>query len=132
MTTKLYVVYLILLFTSILGGIILWDYINQLQTQSFQVFPYVFYKACLFIPTGIVLSLPVFNHNRMKAGNWTFNYIRFIILGVLSLFFMFYPFIHFSFISLPTFIAVPIFNTSTYPIFSIIFGFAILSNFDKK
>ncbi|MEH7347150.1 hypothetical protein V7122_25275, partial [Bacillus sp. JJ1532] len=126
-----YIFYAFLQIISILIVILISNHLLNLQKESYMVFPYVIFKGLVFIPIGIMLGLPTLINKRRQSGKWTFNYYFFLILGIPSLILTIFPFIHFYVLAFPSIISVSLLSTGLYSVFGLIFGYSIISNFNK-
>ena len=99
-------------------------------SATFESFPGVFiYRAAFPILVGVLLSIPQFVNGLGVPGVWTFNWARFLGVGIPCLLILAAPFIHYSQIGqgLPVWIS-PLLETVPYSTAGIIFGYLFLSS----
>ncbi|MGM9986453.1 MAG: hypothetical protein ACI35O_04405 [Bacillaceae bacterium] len=139
MKTKHYIGFILLLFFSIFIAVMTANYIFQIfdktLSETYKHSPIILLKDVLFIPVGVILGLPAFYYKKKQQGKWRFNLLHFLILGVpsllLMLYLMFYLFMPPYFNVLPSNISFAMLEIAPYPVFAVLFGYAIISNWNK-
>lgn len=132
MKTKHFILYTLLLITSLVTAVLITDNILNLQRQHYIVFPYIIFRGLLFIPIGILLGLPGIFTKKRQPGKWKFHYARFLILGIPTLILTIYPLWHFYVFALPESLSVPLIGTNLFPVFGLIFGYSFISNIYRE
>lgn len=125
-----YFLYSLLLFAIIFAVGSIEIHLKQIVSETFTFYPWLIFRCFLYIPVGIALGLPVLMNERKKEGNWKFNYIKSIFVGVPAIYFTFY-FVIYTFIG---FMSYPFSLISSMPsnvVGGIVLGFVIITSFYK-
>ncbi|PGS48825.1 hypothetical protein [Bacillus sp. AFS041924] len=88
-----YLVYLIILGNVIIVGL---KHQNSLYKQSSITYDLIdYYKFQILFPLiiGALLAIPSIFKNFLKQGDWKFNWVRFIVLGLPTLYFAIIPYL---------------------------------------
>lgn len=127
----IYIIYIsVIIFAAIMG-------------ERFNEYLFLLYSTCFkpsyfwFLPVypiliGCLIALPEFISKALKAGVWRFDWLRFLIVGIPSLYIAFTYVIYFGQRGnfLP-FIYLLIYSRQFYIISGIIFGYTLLASFNK-
>lgn len=118
---------LIILVFMILGGLLI-NYIKKLSMVSYNIIPFYLAQSMFFVLFGFILGIPKLRVEFKKPGKWSVDKSRLFILGIPSLILSF-P-VLFYFIPGPIYLFV--FPSELAQAIQILFGFTIISSFQKK
>jgi hypothetical protein len=129
-----YILYSILIFSTLLLTSYLDVKLKQLATESFSLFPWTIYRLLLFIPVGLLLGVPHLVKEKQKSGRWELNYLKLILIGIPALYFTLYFLFHFylQFLRLPSHLGYLLTEVSTYKASGVIFGYILITSLYKK
>lgn len=103
------------------------------QKNTYGLSPFIFLLGFIYVPGGIILGFLRLFGELQKKGKWSFNLYYCLLLGLPSLYFLFYEIIHYkTFAGLPTSFATLILMTKPYPIFGVILGYGVVTSFYKS
>lgn len=113
-----------------------WErHLKLLAGRTYNPYPHLIFLGIFPIIMGIFLAIPVFIKKTKEQGNWYFDWIKFIAVGIPTLYVAISPALYFSPIGkyLPH-IGSIMFSYSSTPLIvcGIIFGYILLSSFDKR
>lgn len=100
--------------------------------QTLKVYPHVFYVGLIYIPLGIILGIIGRIDIFTSKGRWQFKTLYFFVICIPSIYLIFYSYLHYiPFLSLPRKIAVSVLGTKIWPIFGLMFGYGLVTSFQK-
>lgn len=132
MKTTHFILYALLLITSLIIVVLITDKILNVQRETYSIFPYIVYRGLLLIPIGILLGLPRLFSEKMQPGKWKLHYTRFLMLGIPILILTLYPLWHFYVFAFPESISVPLLVTNLFSVFGLIFGYSFISSIYRE
>lgn len=128
----LYIIFVISLLVIGMG----WErHLKLLTGRTYSPYPHLVFLAIFPIVIGIILAIPKIIRKAKEQGNWHFDWVMFIAIGTPTLYVAISPALYFS----PIGIYLPRIGTVTFTysatpqiICGVIFGYLILSVFDKR
>ena len=105
-------------------------------SATFKMFPVIIYYAITPIFYGLLLAIPYFIHETRKKGKLKFDWIKFLAIGIPSLYLVFFHLIYFFIPSLAQYIYphrfVLLDSNIIIAFGGIVFGYLILTSLYKE
>ncbi len=102
-------------------------YFDEMQSQTYRIFPWVIYANLIYILIGLYLRLPNFLKNFKKPGKWKVNLNNILFICIPMLYISFYHYLPFSY-PIPD---ILIHTTGYFRFGSIITGYFLLNSIKK-
>lgn len=137
---SLYIAYVLGLGFILNLGFKITQVVEKMRTIEFNPKPFHIYSIVFPVILGLYIALPEFTANSQKQGRWEINWLRLIIVGLPTLYFLINPYLYYysplgSVISklrnFCPFTAV-ILNKTTHSLGGVLFGYTVLSSIRKS
>lgn len=132
-----YFLYTVILLSYIFFSNKIFLVLNEQRTNTFELFPGLIWSTVIFVILGVLLGVEKFIMERRKEGHWEVNVPKVILLGIPSLYFAFGVFLNylpFEFVNQTLTYPIRFFllgDSSFWAIFQMIFGYVVVTSFDK-
>jgi hypothetical protein len=122
---------ILIFFAYLLIAFLIHRKLGLIANDRYQPYPYIFLIGLTYVPAGIILGYLSNISRKSIRGKWTINLSYLLLMTTPSLYLLFYYWIHYTFLGLPRFLALPLLGARLEPLFGLILGYGIITSFTK-
>ncbi|MBZ4645459.1 MAG: hypothetical protein PWR27_1405 [Petroclostridium sp.] len=128
------IIYLLILLVYIYSTQWLLKYFHNIKGKTFIHFPYFYSSIIISILFGMIINIDYIVNEIKKQGKWKVNLEKLVLVGIPSLFLIFYETIYYlmDFSFLPSFLKLILYSESFEIFTSILLGHILITSIYKE